>query len=303
MTSRSKPEDWDWDDVRFFLAAADEGGFGAAARRLGTQQSTVSRRVAALETELGAALFERTATGLVLTALGARVRAAADEMAGAALRVRDLAASEVHAIEGLVRVATTETVASVLIVPRVLPALLAQHPGLSIDLVVSDTASDLVRREADVAVRFFRTPSGDLLTKRVARLETAVAASPAIAGTLASEPPSRWPFVDVSLPIGETPEDEWRRTYAGRTARLSTTSFHTQLEAVRAGLGVAVLPAELATALGLVPLPLPAEVPPPPALDTYLVVPRSLRDVPRVQAVAEALTHALRGLSAASRRG
>ncbi|MCK6551171.1 LysR family transcriptional regulator, partial [Myxococcota bacterium] len=298
MTSRSTPNGWDWDDVRFFLAAADEGGFGAAARRLGTQQSTVSRRVASLEAELGAALFERTATGLVITALGARVRAAAEEMAGAALRVRDLAASEVSAIEGLVRIATTETVASVLIVPRVLPPLLARHPGLSIDLVVSDTAADLARREADVAVRFFRTPSGDLVTKRVARLETAVAASPAIAGALASEPVARWPFVDVSLPIGDTPEDAWRHAHAGRTARLSTTSFHTQLEAVRAGLGVAILPAELATALGLVALPLPDGVPPPPALDTFLVVPRTLRDVPRVLVVTDALTAARRGLAA-----
>lgn len=282
-----------WDDVRFFLLSAREGGFGAAARRLGTQQSTVSRRVATLEARLGGALFDRTAAGLVLTSLGQRVLPDAQLVEQALTRVGDAATTAEHAVEGVVRVALTETLASVVVVPRVLPALLRRHPGLRVDLLIGNTAADLARREADVAVRFFLTPSGDLVTRRVARWETAVVASPALAKSLRGRAPRAWPFVTAWLPGGSAPEEAWRAQVGGGEARVSTNSFHAQLEAVRAGLGVAVLPTALSRHVGLVALPLPRGVELPPPLDAWLVTPRALRRVPRVAAVVGALSEVL----------
>ena len=283
----------DWDDVRFFLSAVRAGGFGAAARRLATQQSTVSRRVAGLERRLGGALFDRTAAGLTLTALGRRVLPEAEVVEQALNRVADAASTTERVVEGVVRVAVTETFASVVVIPHVLPRLLAQHPRLRVDLVVGNTAADLARREADLAVRFFLPASGDLLARRVARLETAVVATRALAKRLAGKPPSAWPFVTAWLPGGAVLEESWRAQHLTGDAQVTTNSFHAQLEAVRAGLGVAVLPVRLADALELTTLALPKGMAPPPALDTYLVTPRALRKVPRVAAVFDALSLAL----------
>lgn len=283
----------DWDDVRFFLLSAREGGFGAAARRLAVQQSTVSRRVAALEERLGGALFDRTAEGLALTALGRRVLPEAEVVEQALTRVGDAAATTERAAEGVVRVALTETVAAVLVIPLVLPRLLAKFPGLQLDLVVGHTAADLARREADVAVRFFLTPSGDFVTKRVARMAMGVAAAPGLAKTLRGVPASEWPFVSSYLSGGDTFEETWRLRFATQPARVTTNSFHAQFEAVRAGLGVSLLPLSLAKAAGLVVLPLPRGAEAPPPLDTWLVTPRALRRVPRVAAVFDALEAAL----------
>jgi len=289
-------EQLNWDDLRFFLAAAQHGGFGAAGRRLEQQQSTVSRRVAALEARLGATVFDRTASGLTLTPLGRRVLGEAQAMEAALTRVADAASATEKVVEGVVRVAMTETLAAVFIIPAVLPDLLERHPKLRLDLVISDTSADLARREADIAVRFFLMPSGDLLTKRVARLHTAVLASRRLAKTLQRKPINQWPFVSAYLPIGAAPEDAWREHVARGEVRVSTNSFHAQVEAVRAGLGVAVLPEILCGPLNLVPIAIPPSFPAPPDIEMYLVTPRALRRVPRIAAVFEALSDSLGAL-------
>ncbi|MDP2274961.1 MAG: LysR family transcriptional regulator [Archangium sp.] len=285
-----------WDDLRFFLAAAQHGGFGAAARKLDQQQSTVSRRVAALESKLGAAVFDRTAAGLTLTGLGRRVLNEAQVMEAALHRVAHAASATEKGVEGVVRVAMTETLASVFVIPQVLPGLLAAHPKLRLDLVIGNTSADLARREADIAVRFFLMPSGDLMTRRVARLETAVVGSRALVKKLSKLKPAQWPFVAAWLPGGEVPEEAWREAFGRGEVRVTTNSFHAQVEAVRAGLGVAVLPVALCEPLTLSVLSLPQGTPPPPPLDTYLVTPRALRRVPRVAAVFDALATALSSL-------
>ena len=283
----------DWDDVRFFLASAQQGGFGAAARHLETQQSTVSRRVASLEARLGGALFDRTASGLALTPLGHRVLGEAEVMEQALTRVTDAASATERVVDGVVRVAMTETLAATVVIPEVLPGLLRAHPKLRIDLVIGNTSADLARREADIALRFFLPPKGDLVTRRVARLPTAVLANRALAKTLPRKAPKAWPFVGTWLPTGAAPEEAWREAFGPSVLRVTTNSFHAQLEAVRAGLGVAVLPVTLGDALGLSALGLPEDVRPPPPIDLYLVTPRALRRVPRVAVVFSALEAAL----------
>ena len=118
-----------------------------------------------------------------------------------------------------------------------------------------------------------------------------------LAKTLAHKPLTAWPFVSAWLPTGTAPEDAWREQVAKGEVRVSTNSFHAQVEAVRAGLGVAVLPDMLCPPLNLVPIPLPAGVPAPPNIDMYLVTPRALRKVPRIAAVFDALAASLSALS------
>jgi DNA-binding transcriptional LysR family regulator len=277
-----------WDDVKLFLSAARSGGFGAAARELGTMQSTVSRRVAALEHALGVRLFDRTPTGIELTAAGRRVVTGAEPAEAALRALSDVVAVTTPGVSGVVRLALSETLASLFVVPRVLPALLETHPELVVDLVVSDEPTDLARRDADLALRFFLPPKGDFVTRRVARLETAPLVHRRLAKTLARQRPSSWPWVAVGRP---SPEEAWLAPLQAKP-RLTTSSFHTQLEAVSQGLGVAVLP-QLMTQLRpeLVELPLVLETPAP-ALDLFLVTPRGLRRAARVAAVFDALTFA-----------
>lgn len=285
-----------WDDLRFFLAAAREGGFGAAARLLGTEQSTVSRRVASLERALGARLFDRSRAGLAQTQLGRALLVEAEIMEASFRRVADLAASEERAPVGLVRVATTETMASAFVVPLVLPALFDRYPGLRIDLVVGDTPADLERREADIAIRFFLSRSGDLLTKRVATLATGVLAERGLARRLAGQAPAAWPWLSAWLAEGPVPEESVRLSFSNAPPRLTMNSFQTQWAAVRAGLGVAVLPRVLRDA-GTVELALPEgdEAPLPP-VPLYLATRRSIRRLPRIAAVFDALATALGAL-------
>ena len=294
-----RPGDLNWDDLRLFLAAARCGGFGAAARALRVEQSTVSRRVAGFERALGAAVFDRSSAGLALTQLGRRLLAEAEQVEAAVRRVAELSCLEERAPVGLVRVAVSETMACAFVLPRVLPGLLARHPGLRVDLVIGDTPADLGRREADIAVRFFLSRAGDLVTRRVATLATAVVAEKQLARALRGAPPSTWPWVTAWLRDGPVPEEAFRATLSPAPARVTMNSFQAQFAAVRAGLGVAVLPRVLIDA-ALTELRVePGEATPPlPSLPVYLATPRALRRVPRVAAVFEALAGALAELGA-----
>ncbi|MDP3504777.1 MAG: LysR family transcriptional regulator [Myxococcales bacterium] len=286
-----------WDDVKLFLSAARSGGFGAAARELGTMQSTVSRRVAALEAALGVRLFDRAPTGIELTAAGRRVVMGAQPAEAALLALSDVAAVTTPRVSGVVRLALSETLASLFVIPRVLPALLETYPELVVDLVVSDAPTDLARRDADLALRFFLPPKGDFVTRRVARLDTAPLVHRRLAKTLAKQRPSTWPWVTVGRP---SLEEAWLAPLQAKP-RLTTSSFHTQFEAVSHGLGVAVLPrliTQLRSELVEVPLVLETAAP---ALDLFLVTPRGLRRAARVAAVFDALTVAFDDVGGAAR--
>lgn len=163
---------FDWNRARAFLVTAEEGSFSAAARALGLAQPTLGRQVAALEEELGVALFERVNNRLTLTATGLDLLEQARAMSEAATRFSLVAAGQVQTLEGTVRVAASEAV-SALVLPPIVGEVRRLHPGIEVEIVVSNSTSDLRRREADIAVRHFR-PKGDDLVARLVR-ETAEA--------------------------------------------------------------------------------------------------------------------------------
>jgi len=166
----------EWSDLRYFLELSRSGTLAAAARKLRVDYTTVGRRLAALERDLGAKLFERTPEGLVLTEAGEGIRAAAEEMEEAALLVEQRALGADRKLAGSVRVATTEMLGQVVVLPAV-RALHELHPQIRVDLATGAPRLDLARREADVALRYFRPESGDLVSRRVARVAQAAYAS------------------------------------------------------------------------------------------------------------------------------
>lgn len=158
---------FDWNRARAFLVTAEEGSFSAAARALGVAQPTLGRQVAALEAELGVALFERIGHRLVPTATGLDLLEHVRAMHDAATQVSLTAAGQSEALDGPVRVAASEAVSAFLL-PPIVEAIRARHPGVQVELVVSNRTSDLRRREADIAVRHAR-PEGDDLVARLVK--------------------------------------------------------------------------------------------------------------------------------------
>ena len=142
-----------WDDVRFFLAIHRAGSLSAAAGPLAVTQPTCGRRLAALEASLGLRLFDRTPEGLRLTAEGATLLDAATTMEQSAHDLALRATVSDRELEGVVRIATNEFFACSFLVGA-LPQVRDKYPGVRVELVLSNTETDLLRREADIAIRF-----------------------------------------------------------------------------------------------------------------------------------------------------
>jgi len=157
---------FDWNRARAFLVTAEEGSFSAAGRALGLAQPTVGRQVAALEEELGITLFERVGGGLELTQAGLGLVEHVRVMGQAATRVSLAATGQSQALEGLVRITASETAAAFWL-PPLLEGLREEHPAIQLELVASDEARDLARREADIAVRSFRPRQPDLVGRKI----------------------------------------------------------------------------------------------------------------------------------------
>ncbi|MDX1782050.1 MAG: LysR family transcriptional regulator, partial [Thalassovita sp.] len=155
-----------WNHVRAFLSTAEEGSLSAAARKLNLTQPTLGRQVSALEDELGLMLFERVGRTLVLTSAGTELLDHVRAMGEAADRVALVATGQSHSIEGLIRL-TASDVYSAFVLPQALMQLRREAPRLSIDIVASNDIRDLMRREADIAIRNVRPEQPDLIARLV----------------------------------------------------------------------------------------------------------------------------------------
>ena len=162
-------ESFDWALAKSFLAVLDAGSLMGAARALGAQQPTLSRHIAELEAQLGTPLFERTGRGVTPTLAALSIADAARQMQDGALALNRALASQRSATTGSVRI-TTSTVAASYLLPDVLAALQQAEPGIQIELVASNQITNLLRREADIAVRMQRPQQGSLVARKLADL-------------------------------------------------------------------------------------------------------------------------------------
>lgn len=162
---------FDWNQARAFLATAEEGSLSAAARALSLTQPTVGRQVSALEDELGVMLFERVGRSLTLTQSGIELLDQVRAMADAANRISLIASGQSQNIEGKVRI-TASDMTSAYLLPPVLKQVRTVAPLLEIDVVAANDVRDLLKREADIAIRHVRPEQQDLVA-RLVREETA----------------------------------------------------------------------------------------------------------------------------------
>ena len=281
----------EWSDLRVLLEVARAGTLAAAGRKLGVDNTTVGRRVAALERDLGAKLFARTPDGLALTAAGEAMRTAGEEMEQAVIRGEQRALGADRNLSGLVRVATTETLGELVILPAML-ALHARHPQIKVDVLAGLGRLDLTRREADVALRYVKPESGDLVVKRAGKITAgAYAAKDYLAKHGRPERGSGFAGHDV---VGyDAGIRSWRPGQLGNEAVgdvrvvLRTNSTLMLLRAVRLGLGIGPLPCSLARPhadLERVPAGAPVEID-----DVWMVVHGDVQCTSRVRAVIDAI--------------
>ncbi len=156
----------DWDLYRSFLAVVQEGSLSGAARRLGLTQPTVARHVDALEQAVGADLFLRSQRGLIPTEMALHLKPYADTLASTAAALLRTASGRLGEVRGSVRVSASEVI-GVERLPRILTGLRRRHPGLVIELVLSNAVDDLLRREADIAVRMVEPVQEALVARQL----------------------------------------------------------------------------------------------------------------------------------------
>lgn len=157
---------FDWNRARAFLVTAEEGSLSAAARALGMTQPTLSRQVDALEDELSLILFERAGRGLILTPGGLELLEHVRGMGEAASHVSRAASGQSQSIEGSICIAASEAY-SALVLPPIIQKLRQDYPGISVEIVASNASSDLLRREADIAIRHVASSQSDVITKKI----------------------------------------------------------------------------------------------------------------------------------------
>jgi DNA-binding transcriptional LysR family regulator len=277
---------FDWNDLRHFLAVARTGSTIAAAKALGWSQSTIQRRLARLEQQLGCKLVERHPTGYRLTGLGEDLRPYAEEVEEAvAVFERHLASSDKR-LSGTVRVTCPEGLVDPLLTPLI-DAFQARFPGLRVDLIVTERFLDLSKGEAEIAVRGGEPRDPALIGRKIADNPWAVYASRSYIERHARperpEDINDHAIIDFSGDIANLLLAKWLRSVAPRaTIAARSNSVIGLLMAAKSGVGVTILPVQLgdpAEELIRVIDPLPELM-----SQIYILVHPDLRHAPRVRA-------------------
>jgi DNA-binding transcriptional LysR family regulator len=155
-----------WDELRTFVEVARDGSLSAAARRLGLTQPTVGRHIDALEASLGLALFTRSPRGLMPTPGALALVPHVEAMAAAAASLARAASGEAASERGAVRVTASDVIGCE-VLPPIFAAFRAEHPGIAVELALTNRTEDLSRRDADIAVRMVRPTQSGLLARRI----------------------------------------------------------------------------------------------------------------------------------------
>lgn len=278
-----------WDDLRLALAVADAGTAARAARKLGVAHTTVARRLASLEKGAGVRLFERVGQKLVPTAAGYAMLQLVTDF-DARLSAFERSMSDVdRRLEGVVTVTTAELLGSFLVAR--LPLFRHRYPAIRLRVRVGPALLDLARREADVAIRVNPPPGSELVGQRVAHADFAVY------GTREAGPLRTAHWVCFDDEVAHSPQAKWEERHVDPDrVVLRTNSRATFIEAVRAGLGVGILPCAFAE--GDEALVRRGEPMPELRVPVWVLMHESVRDIPRVRAAAEFITESLRAASA-----
>lgn len=271
-----------WDDIRYFLELARTGSLSGAARRLQVEHSTVARRVQSLEQSLGLKLFDRLPKAWTLTAEGETLVTQAsrlDDEAQAFSRV----ALGVSSLQGTVRVSAPPVMAGHFLVPR-LAAMHNRWRNIHLEMIGESREANLARGEADLAIRMSRPTAPGLTAHSIGEMGYGLYA----AHRYAERPSDAWEFLGYDDSLMQVPQQRWLSQVAGhRRFVLRSNDLTALFNAVRKGLGIAVLPHFLAAedeSLSLISDPICPTV-----RQIWLVMHPDVKRSPRVRLMADLL--------------
>ena len=288
------PAPVDWGELQVFAAVCEAGSLSRAAVRLGVNHATVLRRVRTLEASLGVELFERGGGAYLPSAAGRDLMASLDGVAARIDGSRAQVQGRDDEVRGEIRLTTTDTLVHGLLIP-LLEEFCAQHPEVTLRVVVNNVFLSLTRREADVAIRGSNRPPENLVGRHVGDIRTAPYASKTYLRSAGRRTPLAeldWVAPDASLAHLE--QAKWLAAHVSpQRVVMSVDSLVGMVHAVRHGIGAAMLLCPLADRHDeLVQLQ-----PPPPALDTqlWILTHPDLRQVARIRAFAQFMFERLAG--------
>jgi molybdate transport repressor ModE-like protein len=245
MAHFKKKQRLDWDELRVVLAIARSGSLAGAARALGVSHPTIFRQSKGLEATLGVQLFERDREGYNLTAAGEEVLAVAEKFEQEVERLEARIAGQDEKPEGSIRVATVDTLVSGPL-PDVLRKFCSQWPNIRLDVQVSISMADILKREADVAIRAGGTPPEQLVGRKLCRIAVAVYAS-ASAPPILEESYGDQLWLSPGSRLDHLASADWIRSLGfAKQVVLKADSLLTLANAAAANMGLAVLPCYLA---------------------------------------------------------
>ncbi|GAB5502317.1 LysR family transcriptional regulator [Pyruvatibacter sp.] len=288
---------FDWNQIRAFLATAEEGSLSAAARVLGQTQPTLSRQVTGLEEALGVVLFERGPRVMRLTQAGHEVLAHVRAMGDAALKVSLAASGQSQHVEGKVSITATELFARYHLAP-IISELQEIAPRLLVEVIVSNDVRDLTRREADISIRHARPEQADLIGRLVNETTAHLYASKAYLDRV-GRPRSMDDMADLELISFDEAENivpflqGLGMPVTRNNMRASTSSGSLLVELARAGVGATFLTHDAGDRYADLEKVLPSMEPVP--VPVWLVTHRELRTSRRIRIVFDLLAERLSG--------
>jgi DNA-binding transcriptional LysR family regulator len=288
-----------WELYRSFLAVFREGSLSGAARALSLTQPTIGRHLDALEEALSVALFTRSQSGLRPTTAATSLVPHVEAMAGAAAALRRVASGEAEEERGAVRVTASEVV-GIEVLPPILAAFREAHPRIDVELVLSNRTADLLKREADLAVRMVKPTQQALVTKKIGVVRAHLHAHPRYLQTHGT--PRTLEALSEHAIVGYDTGPSVQRLLPGVPISRSVFAFRSdsdvaQLAAIRAGFGIGFCQAPIGRRESLTPLfrrELGFD------MDIWLAMHRDLKSSRRVRLLFDHLARHLRAYLAIS---
>lgn len=277
----------DWNNLHVLVAVAQEGSLAGAARVLGVNHATISRRIAALEAEIGEGLVRRLARSTPLTEKGSQIVELAMDMVERARQIERLTKLQTNRISGTVRLSAPPAMLTETLMP-VLAMVLGAHPSIRLDLVADSRITSLEQGEADIAIRLTEPQSPQSIARKLGEITYGLYGTAGHIG----QPEAAWRFIAAGPDLAHTPAQKWLTAFAaGRPFSLISTDPHVQKAAAEAGLGIALLPDRTA---GQSRTLLRVNASAPPARAAWLVIHPDVQDSPAVRIVAEQISSVFR---------
>jgi DNA-binding transcriptional LysR family regulator len=285
-----------WDHIRTFSEVAKQGSLLAASRHLGLTQPTVGRHIDLLEEGLGFKLFVRGREGMRLTEKGADLVATADEMLGTAADFERVASGLEEQIEGTIRISANEILGALLL-PGLMADFMADNPMIEVEIDVSNEATNLLQRDADIAIRMFRPTQNDLVARKIRNLPLGLFAHESYLERRSV--PQTVEDLNQHVLVGLDRNPSLIAAFGAVGLRLAPSEFQFRcdslisgISAVRAGIGIGPLHVGMASLWpGVVPV-LPDL--PVPALELWLACHADVRHNKRIRMVMDCLAEKLK---------